>query len=1076
MPVTAEHRPTAPRRTAALATAALATAALATAALATAALATAALALFVSPVAAEYPVSVVPSDDAALTSPVSRDHAVTANQVLDMVCRAVDLVGGMQSVVPADAGMVLLKPNIGTRAEPRTGVNTDDRVVRAVAILVHEAAPGARILLAEAAGGWISPALRDCTDARTFGNMNADGFELSGHRATVRELRARGVDIECFDLNFDRAYSLHPANGGLATDEYSIAASILDADVWINLPVAKTHGAKITCCMKNHFGILPGTVYGWSKSNGTRHHPGIPHSPRQMDEAWVDLYGLTRVDLNVVDMIAGSEAGPFEEDNRKRANTILAGRNPVATDLVVARLMGFNPDDFEFAELAWQNDLGPRTIDEVEVRGADVAPLVQRWKKAGVQYGRWGEWAEHANYGMGPRYWTFLGPLDRDHAFSDAELAALEPRPGRDDWSEVVYFGHDKINLDKHFDDPVNCAVYAFTHFTMTSSDSVRFWVGSDEDLSVWVDGELIHRNDRRRRHSLGMDKIPGYVEAGEHRLLVRAGQGRGGFDFSFNVCEPIDDELYAGNRYPGVRYYVEMRDRPQVAASRVGADAAGGEYFGSSREANILTFQADDPLLRSRTAPDTVLIDDAPAIDRGDLVGLLVQVAGLDRPDLNADALEILGNAPFTLGHVGFGREGYFPDYGPDITRLLDWLGLRYAISYGYGSRESLKTLHGWLDQGRIPVTGNLERRRGRRWRGSRRAEWGAITGFRRAGDSVELRMVRPDNTFWAAVTGGWSGTFPGGLRENCPVLVAEAGGEPLSGAVLVDSIASLALELGLREEVESGREEWGTPTVPAGLSAWDGWVIDWERLPLTPEWAVEPETLDRLERLASRFPPQLARQRGLAARFFAAAAERTDRRKRRELLQEAAEGYLAAVEAMEQLVASMPLNDDVDQLTAEDRDRLARIGETRPLIRRARQGERQALAALVKMLGRPRLPEAMEDPLTRKDRGVKLFTWRAVTDETVHRIELVGGDLSVELLAGDEPEEMSSEFYAEMPKKRGWLVVIDPSLLASGRYWVEEQPGAENGWRVVVMADDGWAWNDDNAPVLAVWAVPGK
>ena len=195
----------------------------------------------------------------------------------------------------------------------------------------------------------------------------------------------------------------------------------------INVPVAKTHGSKITCCMKNHFGLLPGRLYGWSKDRGTEGHRGIPHSPGIVDEAWIDLWTLTQVDLNVVDMLAGTEAGAFTGAPR-RSNLIVAGRSPVATDLVVARLMGFNPDDFEFAELARQRGLGPASIDSVEVVGAQVGPLVHRFKKAGAAYGSWGEWGQHAEYGMGPRWWTLLGPLPVDHAFPAAELAALETR------------------------------------------------------------------------------------------------------------------------------------------------------------------------------------------------------------------------------------------------------------------------------------------------------------------------------------------------------------------------------------------------------------------------------------------------------------------------------------------------------------------------------------------------------------------------------------------------------------------------------------------------------------------------
>ena len=89
-------------------------------------------------------------------------------------------------------------------------------------------------------------------------------------------------------MNFDRSYTMSVPGSGLAVDEYEIAASIIDADVWINIPVAKVHGAKITCAMKNHFGLLPGTVYGWSKARGTPDHGPLPHSPNFIDEAFVD--------------------------------------------------------------------------------------------------------------------------------------------------------------------------------------------------------------------------------------------------------------------------------------------------------------------------------------------------------------------------------------------------------------------------------------------------------------------------------------------------------------------------------------------------------------------------------------------------------------------------------------------------------------------------------------------------------------------------------------------------------------------------------------------------------------------
>ena len=384
----------------------------------------------------EFTVAVVPSHDGSLAAPVARDHELTAEQVVGMVRRAVDLVGGMASVVPDQAELVVIKPNVGMEAESGSGVITDNRVVRAVALLVYEVAPAARILIAEGAGGWADADSVAKYEIEMDAQGLGDGFATAGYRDLVTELRGRGLDIDCFDLNFDEAPLVRVPGGGLARDEYEIAGLINEADVWINCPVAKTHGAKITCCMKNHFGILPGRVYGWSKSDGIDGHPGIPHAPRIVDEAFVDLWTLSQVDLNVVDMIRGVEAGAFAGTPR-RGNMILAGRDPVATDLVAAKLMGFNPDDLEFAQLAAQRGRGPGRYERVTTVGANVDDLVVRYQKAGVDYE--GSWREQAMYGTGPRRWTLLGPLDPDWVPSPEASAGFVGEPGSGGWSPVVW-------------------------------------------------------------------------------------------------------------------------------------------------------------------------------------------------------------------------------------------------------------------------------------------------------------------------------------------------------------------------------------------------------------------------------------------------------------------------------------------------------------------------------------------------------------------------------------------------------------------------------------------------------------
>jgi uncharacterized protein (DUF362 family) len=999
---------------------------------------------------------VVPSDAPELSRPIPRGDSLDAAQILGMARRAVDLVGGMAAFVPDTARTVLLKPNIVKADPPGTGVTTDPQLVRAVALLVHEVAPRARILIAEGSGGWVSPALQDCTKAEIHPELLIDGFEVGGYRRVASELQDLGVEIDCLDLNFGPIRTLQVPGGGLARDEYDLPAAVLDADAWINLPVAKTHGSKVTCCMKNHFGLLPGTRYGWSKNMGTPGHPGIPHTPAIVDEAWVDLWTLTRVDLNVVDLIRGTEAGAFSGAPR-RSNIVVAGRDPVATDLVVARLMGFNPDDFEFAELARQRGMGPGSIDGVEIRGGPVERLISRYKKAGVDYGGWGEWADHADYGMTPRRWSLLGPLPADHAFTGAEIAALDPAPGKHDWSEVVFFGSDKIDLDKQFDDPIDCAVYAFTRFSMPQADSVRYWAGSDEDLQVWIDGEPVFRHEGRRRHQLGQDRLPGYLTAGEHRLLVRAGQGRGGFDFSLDICEPLDDRLYAGNTYPGLRWFVTRQDAGAVGR-RVASDDLPDELGGGNLEPyHEVTFAAEDPLEVWRTRPDSLLLPAATPHCR-DLVGLLLERAGRLGPEPDTTALACIARLPFGLVYIDFTRQQYagFFGAGPEPVRILRWLGLDYGLSHGFGGREAGKSVQGWLAQGRVPIVGLGD-------------GWALATGYRPGPKGAQVRLVAADTVLWRDLQQPWDGPMPGGERVSCPVVVqAEGGGVALTA--LTDTVARVALETARRERFVFDRRDWGEHYLLAGLAGWDAWVIEWERQPWTPAWARQPEVRMVLSSLRQQYLGGLAEGRELAGRYFEEAGQQTGR----PLLSQAGAGYRQTAGLLRDLADRLPeAPAPADGAADPDQGRLDGIAAARPLLAQAREAERQALDALRQHLAADQpLPAVALDPLRHKDRGRKLLTWHTDYSQGVYDLTVRGDSVAYVLRDGKASQGARWELLAPPPREAGWQVVVE---VVTGHefYRVLEQPTAANDWAYVLRLDENF--NFDGLPTdLILWAIP--
>ena len=999
---------------------------------------------------APFTVSVVPSDAAELSAPAPRDQALTTDQIEAMVRRAVDLVGGMSSVVPNGAELVVIKPNVGTNKPSGSGIITDARVVRAVALMVHEAEPGARILIAEGPGGWIHPDSLESLGFEVWPDMVGDGWADTGYRDLEEELIGLGLDVALHDLNYDDAPVLQVPGGGLARDEYEIAGTINRADAWINVPVAKTHGAKITCCMKNHFGILPGRVYGWNKSRGTEDHRGIPHAPSIVDEAFVDLWLLSQMDLNVVDMIRGAEAGAFTGEPR-RGNMVVAGRDPVATDMVVGRLMGFNPHDLEFVSLAAQRGRGPGHYENIAAVGAAVEPLVTRYKKAGVDYH--GPWREQAMYGMGPRYWTLLGPLSGDEVPSPEAAAGFEPAPGQRGWSPVVWFGHDKIDLDRYYDDPANCSVFAFTYLHMAEPDSVRYWIGSDGGLQVWIDGESIYSFEGSRRHTLGMEQIPGYLEAGEHRLLVRADQKRGRFDFSFNVCEAIDDELYSGNRYPAVRYYLTEEGVPDVyGANRVRAEDSWDDWAEPYFAANLV---GPDPMDLARTAPDSLGQPGPDSVAAGDLFGLAAAVAGLEDAHLDTTALACLSAMPFTLGYAGF--HGWSPHYGPEVGRPMAWLGLNYDIRAGNGVREALKTAKGWLASGRTPLMAMGD------------DNWAVATGFRVVDDTMQVHLVGTDTLGWFARSRPRWARLVGGQWQQGPVAVVESAGPAIGAEALADSVAALALELGLMPWVYDDPESWGLPQYPAGLAAWDAWVAAWESAPFTAEWAQQKPLSWFFRELRQWSMPHLIDGRRRAGEYFSSAAARSSGA-RAELLTAAGQAYGETAGLLDSLLKVLP-EQMGEAMEGEHRAQLDTLRQHRSLVRRARAAERRAVTALRDLTGGPELPPAAEDPLTRKGQGRHLSTWQADLSQGVYEIRLRGGQLEAEHLSGRETEGSSQEILAAVPAEPGWLVVAE-AVRGVGWYTVVQQPAAENGWEAIVRVNDNWT--DDTPIELVFWAVP--
>ncbi|MCX6143187.1 MAG: DUF362 domain-containing protein [Ignavibacteriales bacterium] len=526
-------------------------------------------------------VALVRSDDVALANPTPiADAGITAATIEQMVRRAIVLSGGLRGIVKS-GDKVLIKPNIVQQDSSGSGGVTDVRVVRAVVKIVDEVDHG-KIHIVVGDG---SP--RPYTSyEKASGTKNAAWvqlFDVPGYQLLKNEMLAEGVDFRLSNLNgnsdtnpLSELLLVDVPGGGNAQPQggkYYIHQDVVNADVYITVPVMKIHDPGMTVALKNQIGLAASSVYGMPKTSGVA-QDGYKHKLLHLAEApynWtdkeiVDLCLLARIKFSVVDAVACLETqktpSPVGVSNSKvtnlvRMNTIVAGVDPVAVDHVCARLMGLNPDDIEHVTLAERQGIGTNNPDSISIVGGSLESTMRRFKK-NQQPG--------AIYGQSNRDWLLRGPFSigsisdpMNNEFISNE-AAVSPVPGEGGWSQSFYFINDRINLNDYYKPGSSDQIvsYAFAYFKVPADQEVELWVGSDEAMKVYVNGNPAYTFNGTRTFSSSMyysetKKIS--VKKGLNRLLVKTLQKYGTYDFSLNLCEVETNPLYLGNRVWGLKF-----------------------------------------------------------------------------------------------------------------------------------------------------------------------------------------------------------------------------------------------------------------------------------------------------------------------------------------------------------------------------------------------------------------------------------------------------------------------------------------------------------------------------------------
>ncbi len=250
-----------------------------------------------------------------------------------LVGDAIQALGGMKKFInPGE--VVVVKPNMAWDRPPEMAANANPVVVRQVVELCLEAG-AKRVKVLD----------RTCDDARRT-------YATSGIKAAVEGIKDSRAVVEYVD---ERRFVELNVDKGKALKKWYFYKDILEADRFINIPVAKSHSeSRLTMCLKN----MMGAIGGWRG----RIHVGLHQNI-------ADMNLILRPDLHVLDatriMVKNGPSGGRPEDVEVR-NLVAAGVDPVALDAFGTTLFGLKPADLGYIIKAHEAGRGEMDLNKIK--------------------------------------------------------------------------------------------------------------------------------------------------------------------------------------------------------------------------------------------------------------------------------------------------------------------------------------------------------------------------------------------------------------------------------------------------------------------------------------------------------------------------------------------------------------------------------------------------------------------------------------------------------------------------------------------------------------------------------------
>lgn len=270
----------------------------------------------------------------AAEQPASILAVAKGQEYIDLIKRVVGSLGGMEKFVKS-GDKVVIKPNIGWDRNPEQAANTHPLIVKALVELVLTAGAG-KVMIFD----------RTCNEERRC-------YVNSGIQDILKSIKDKRVQLYHPD---DRKYVPVDIKRGKAVNRLEIYQEALEADCYINVPIAKHHGlSRLTLGLKNSMGVLGG-------NRGQMHH--------NIGQKLADLATVIRPSLTVIDATRillrnGPQGGDLKDV--KVVDTVIASTDPVAADAYATTLFDLQPADIDSTVAAYAMGLGEMNLSKIQV-------------------------------------------------------------------------------------------------------------------------------------------------------------------------------------------------------------------------------------------------------------------------------------------------------------------------------------------------------------------------------------------------------------------------------------------------------------------------------------------------------------------------------------------------------------------------------------------------------------------------------------------------------------------------------------------------------------------------------------